>query len=55
MKKNTFIDVPVVLDFSDVLLENLLGVPLKRQTEFRNVLVLGVALIANAPHRLAPP
>ena len=48
-------DVPIVCEFLDVFPEELLGVPPKRQVEFRIDLILRVAPIAKAPYRLAPP
>ena len=48
-------DVPVVREFADVFPEELSGIPLKRQVEFRINLVPGAASIAKAPYRLAPP
>nr|GFC28729.1 putative reverse transcriptase domain-containing protein [Tanacetum cinerariifolium] len=47
-------DVPVIHDFSEVFPEELSGLPLSRQVEFRIDLVQGAAPIACAPYRLAP-
>ncbi|GJT39273.1 putative reverse transcriptase domain-containing protein [Tanacetum coccineum] len=47
-------DVPIVRDFPDVFLEDLPGLPLTRQMEFRIELVPGVAPVARVPYRLAP-
>ncbi|GKG25812.1 hypothetical protein Tco_0398958, partial [Tanacetum coccineum] len=47
-------DVPVIRDFPKVFLEELPGLPLPRQLEFRIDLVSGAAPIARAPYRLAP-
>lgn len=47
----TIYDVPIV---RDVLMEDLPGVPLERQVEFR-IDFLGAAPIAKAPYQLAPP
>ncbi|GJT90342.1 reverse transcriptase domain-containing protein [Tanacetum coccineum] len=47
-------DVPTVLDFSKVFPEELPGLPPTRQVEFQIGLVLGAALVARAPYRLAP-
>ena len=47
--------VSIVREYLDVFLEDLPGVPPERQVEFRIDLVPGVALIAKAPYRLAPP
>ena len=48
-------EVPIVREFPDVFPEELSGVPLERQVEFRIDLVPRVAPIAKAPYRLAPP
>ncbi|GKE83404.1 putative reverse transcriptase domain-containing protein, partial [Tanacetum coccineum] len=47
-------DVPTVLDFSKVFPEELPGLPPTRQVEYQIGLVLGAALVARAPYRLAP-
>nr|GEZ78734.1 putative reverse transcriptase domain-containing protein [Tanacetum cinerariifolium] len=47
-------DIPVVKEFPDVFPEDLPGLPLVRQVEFEIDLILGVALVARAPYRLAP-
>ncbi|GKB74922.1 hypothetical protein Tco_0936334, partial [Tanacetum coccineum] len=47
-------DVPIVIDFPEVFLEDLSGIPPARQVEFKIDLVLGAALVARAPYRLAP-
>ncbi|GJX35049.1 hypothetical protein Tco_0246606 [Tanacetum coccineum] len=47
-------DVPIVREFSEVFLENLLGLPHTRQIEFQINLVLSAAPVARAPYRLAP-
>ncbi|GJW21524.1 hypothetical protein Tco_0032146 [Tanacetum coccineum] len=47
-------DIPVVRDFTDVFLEDLLRLPSQRQVEFRIDLVLGVTPVAKSPYRLAP-
>ncbi|GKF17275.1 hypothetical protein Tco_0062193, partial [Tanacetum coccineum] len=46
--------VPVVRDFPEVFLEDLPGLPPKRQVEFHIELIPGAAPIARAPYRLAP-
>ena len=53
--KATVSEVPVVRDYTDVFPEELLGIPLECQVEFRIDLVPGAAPIAKAPYRLAPP
>ncbi|GJV46193.1 putative reverse transcriptase domain-containing protein [Tanacetum coccineum] len=47
-------DVPIVQNFPEVFLEDLLGFPLTRQVEFQIDLIPGVAPVARAPYRLAP-
>nr|GEV58305.1 hypothetical protein [Tanacetum cinerariifolium] len=47
-------DVPVICEFLDVFLEDLLGLPPPRQVEFKIELVPRAALVAHAPYRLAP-
>nr|GEV02638.1 hypothetical protein [Tanacetum cinerariifolium] len=47
-------DVPVVWDFPEVFLEDLLGLPLARPVEFQIDLILRSALVARASYRLAP-
>ena len=52
--KATMDDVLIVRDYPDIFPQYLPGVPPERQVEFRINPVLGVALIAKAPYRLAP-
>ncbi|GKB26451.1 putative reverse transcriptase domain-containing protein, partial [Tanacetum coccineum] len=47
-------DIPMVRDFTDVFLEDLLGLPPQRQVEFRIDLVSGATPVAKSPYRLAP-
>ncbi|GKF50299.1 putative reverse transcriptase domain-containing protein, partial [Tanacetum coccineum] len=47
-------DVPIVRDFPEVFLEDLLGIPPSRQVEFQIDLVPGAAPVIQAPYRLAP-
>ncbi|GJT66639.1 putative reverse transcriptase domain-containing protein, partial [Tanacetum coccineum] len=47
-------DIPVVRDFTDVFLKDLLGLPPQRQVEFRIDLVPGATPVAKSPYRLAP-
>ncbi|GKF60296.1 hypothetical protein Tco_0177082 [Tanacetum coccineum] len=47
-------DVPIVRNFLEVFLEELLGLPPTRQVEFQIDLVPGAAPEARAPYRLAP-
>ncbi|GJW61591.1 putative reverse transcriptase domain-containing protein [Tanacetum coccineum] len=46
--------ITVVRDFTDVFLEDLLGLPPQRQVEFRIDLVHEVTPVAKSPYRLAP-
>ena len=47
-------DIPVVREFLDVFLEDLLGIPIDREIEFSIDLLLGTSLILKAPYRMAP-
>nr|GFC44512.1 putative reverse transcriptase domain-containing protein [Tanacetum cinerariifolium] len=47
-------DVPVICNFLEVFLDDLLGVPPPQQVEFKIELIPGAAPIARAPYRLAP-
>ncbi|GKD75625.1 putative reverse transcriptase domain-containing protein [Tanacetum coccineum] len=47
-------DIPMVRDFTDVFLKDLLGLPSHRQVEFRIDLVPGVTPVAKSPYHLAP-
>ncbi|GJZ82808.1 putative reverse transcriptase domain-containing protein [Tanacetum coccineum] len=47
-------DIPVVQDFTDVFLEDFVGLPQQRQVEFRIDLVPGATPVAKSPYRLAP-
>ncbi|GJS09077.1 putative reverse transcriptase domain-containing protein [Tanacetum coccineum] len=47
-------DVPTIRDFPEVFPEDLPGLPPTRKVKFQIDLVLGVALVARAPYRLAP-
>ncbi|GKF66888.1 hypothetical protein Tco_0193405, partial [Tanacetum coccineum] len=53
-EKKRLEDVPIVQDFPDVFLEDLLGLPSTRKVEFQIDLIPGVAPVARAPYRLAP-
>ncbi|GJX45814.1 putative reverse transcriptase domain-containing protein, partial [Tanacetum coccineum] len=46
--------VPIIRDFPEVFPDDLPGLPPPQQVEFRIELVLGAALVARAPYRLAP-
>ncbi|GKC40670.1 putative reverse transcriptase domain-containing protein, partial [Tanacetum coccineum] len=47
-------DIPVVRNFTDVFLKDLLGLPPQRQVEFRIDLVLGATPVTKSPYHLAP-
>ncbi|GKB94388.1 putative reverse transcriptase domain-containing protein [Tanacetum coccineum] len=47
-------DIPVIRKFPGVFSEDLLGLPLSREVEFRIDLVPGAMPIAKSPYRLAP-
>ncbi|GJS70888.1 hypothetical protein Tco_0703729 [Tanacetum coccineum] len=47
-------DVPVIHDFPEVFPDDLPGLPLPRQVEFKIDLVSGAAPVTRAPYRLAP-
>ncbi|GJT46645.1 putative reverse transcriptase domain-containing protein [Tanacetum coccineum] len=53
-KEKRLEDVPTVRDFSEVFPEDLPGLPPIQKVEFQIDLVLGAALVARAPYRLAP-
>ncbi|GJY30729.1 putative reverse transcriptase domain-containing protein [Tanacetum coccineum] len=47
-------DIPVVRDFTDVFLEDMMGLPPQRQVEFRIDLVPRAMPVAKSPYRLVP-
>ncbi|XP_028554262.1 uncharacterized protein LOC114580543 [Dendrobium catenatum] len=47
-------DIPIVRDFSDVFLEELVGLPLDRDVEFCINVFSGMAQISKAPYKMAP-
>nr|GFD08095.1 putative reverse transcriptase domain-containing protein [Tanacetum cinerariifolium] len=47
-------DIPVVREFPDVFLEDLLGLPPSREVEFRIDLIHGAMPVVKSPYRLAP-
>ncbi|GJW33651.1 retrotransposon protein, putative, ty3-gypsy subclass [Tanacetum coccineum] len=53
-EKKSVEDVSIVNEFLDVFPEDLSGIPLERQVEFRIDLVPGATLVAKTPYRLAP-
>ncbi|GJU14011.1 putative reverse transcriptase domain-containing protein [Tanacetum coccineum] len=54
LKEKRLEDVPVIRYFPEVFLDELPGLPLPRQIEFRIDLIPGAAHVARAPYRLAP-
>ena len=48
------IDVPVVKEFPDVFLDELLGLPLHREVDFEIDTIPGATLISIAPYKIAP-
>nr|GEZ69584.1 putative reverse transcriptase domain-containing protein [Tanacetum cinerariifolium] len=46
-------DIPIVKEFMEVFLEDLLGLPPVRQVEFQIELIIGATPVARAPYRLA--
>ncbi|GKD11787.1 hypothetical protein Tco_1196194, partial [Tanacetum coccineum] len=47
-------DIQVVRDFPEVFLDDLLGLPLVREIEFRIDLIPGASPVVRSPYRLAP-
>ena len=47
-------DISIVRDYLDVFLEELPGLPPKREVEFTIELVPGMTSISKAPYRMAP-
>ncbi|GKF30336.1 hypothetical protein Tco_0100134 [Tanacetum coccineum] len=47
VNKPTLSDIPIVRDFEDIFLDDLLGLPPQRQVEFRIDLIPGATPIAN--------
>ena len=54
IQTTTLCDIPVVCEFPDVFLEELPGLPLDREVEFKIELVLGTAPISRRPYRMPP-
>ncbi|GKB27140.1 putative reverse transcriptase domain-containing protein [Tanacetum coccineum] len=52
-EKKQLEDVPIVRDYPEVFLEDLLGLPPTRKVEFQIDLIPGTAPVARAPYRLA--
>ena len=50
----TLYDIPVVSEFPDVFPDELPGLPLDRDVEFRITLVPGTAPISRRPYRMPP-
>ena len=49
-----FVHIPVVCEFPDVFLDELLGLPPDRFVEFKIELVLGMTPISRRPYRMPP-
>ena len=54
IQTTTLYDIPIVCEFLDVFLDELSGLPLDRDVEFRIELVLGAAPISRRPYRMPP-
>ena len=47
-------DIPIVREYPDVFLEDLLRIPIDREIEFSIDLLTGTSPISKAPYRMAP-
>ena len=54
IKNNTIENIPMVNEFPDVFLNDLLGLPPDREVEFTIELIPGVVPIFILPYRMAP-
>jgi hypothetical protein len=45
-------EIPVVREFLDVFLDDLLGMPLERDIEFKNELQPGTAPVTKSPYKM---
>ena len=54
IQATTLYDIPVVCEFSNEFLGELLGLPPDRDVEFKIKLVLGIAPILRRPYRMPP-
>nr|GFB90844.1 putative reverse transcriptase domain-containing protein [Tanacetum cinerariifolium] len=54
VNKSKLEDIPIVREFPNVFLEDLSGLPLTREIEFRIDLINGAMPVAKSPYRLAP-
>ena len=54
IQATTLCDISVVCEFSDVFLDELLGLPPNRDVEFKIELVPGTAPISRRPYRMPP-
>ena len=50
----TLLDIPVVCEFPDVFLDELLGLPPDRDVEFKIELLPGTAPTSQRPYRMPP-
>ena len=46
--------IPVVREFRDVFLKELLGIPLEREVDLAIEILLGTVPMSRAPYRMAP-
>lgn len=54
-KTNTMENIPVIQEFTDVFLEEVPGLPPKRDIDFTIELVPGAAPVSQAPYRMSIP
>nr|GFB47509.1 putative reverse transcriptase domain-containing protein [Tanacetum cinerariifolium] len=54
VNKSKLEDIPIVREFPGVFPEDLLGLPLSREIEFRIDLIHGAMPVVKSPYRLAP-
>ena len=47
-------DIPIIKEFPNVFLEEILGLPTKREIDFEIELELGLRPISTPPYRMAP-
>ena len=54
IQTTTLCDIPIVCEFPDVFPDELLGLPLDRDVEFKTELVPSIAPISRRPYRMPP-
>jgi len=54
-KTTTLDNIPVIQEFADVFLEEIPGLPPKRDIDFTIKLIPGVALVSRVPYRMSTP